>query len=601
MGVIAAVILALITLTVSNYFIRAEQARTKTERDRFEQAQGLAEKRAAEVRQGLERLAAANALLDRGNWYVSQRRWDDAHEAFSRAIELHREHVSVWIARGDLYASLGLWDLASNDFGEAIAIQEPDATMRWYRHALLRLYLDDEEGYDEARRRMRERFQGTIDINLATELARTYVLTGDERVDFGPFAELAGHAAVAEPGVWYRLYILGIAQYRDGKYEQAAEALTMSLTGAPDWSGRALSYPVLAMAHHRLGHAAEARRRLDQATEASERWLRIRYRPNATDWAGHWIHNLGAMSEWPIAWWDWLEFNVYYREACELIDGEAPPYDPRMQVMRARAFAGLRKNFTADAEYALALTLLPEDRVVQLEAHRSAGYSAIGRRQWQRAAAEFSKANALSPDDPTLWRFVASAQFAAGNRAAYRQVCAAMMERFERTKDPRTAGELLRASVLASDALDDMSRLLPLMEASDAMWHWGAWARGAALYRSGKYAECVVCLDAAAKIHVPRAWDWCFLAMAHQRLGHTQDATRCLAEAERWIDEANRRERDRSFNGGDDVTLTLPNWMEWGDAVVSASLLQEARDELKRAAPLHEDLNAVQAPAGSAE
>ena len=253
--VVLALLLTMTMLATSNYLVRAEQARTKTERDRFEQAQRLAEKNADEVRQGLERLTTANALLDRGNWYNGQRRWDDAHDAFSRAIELHRDHVSVWVARGDLYASLGLWDLASADFGEAIAIQEPDATMRWYRHALLRLYLGDEQGYDQARRRMRERFAGTLDIHLATELARTYVLTGDESVDFGPFVELASHAAVAEPGVWYRLYILGIAQYRAGKYEQAVESLTKSLTGAPEWSGRALSYPILAMAEHWIDEA----------------------------------------------------------------------------------------------------------------------------------------------------------------------------------------------------------------------------------------------------------------------------------------------------------------------------------------------------------
>ncbi len=580
-GVLLALTLGFVTLATSNYLIRAEQARTKAERDRFERAQKLAEDRAGEIRQGLERLTAANALLDRGNWFTTQERWDDAHDAFSKAIELHGEHVSVWVARGDLYASLGLWDLASADFGKAMAIQEPDSTMRWYRQALLLLYLGDEPGYDRTRQRMHERFHRTLDINLATELTRTYVLSSNPPADFGPLAQMAREAKIAEPGGWYRLYVLGATQYRHGQFQLAVESLTESLTGDPDWSGRALSLPILAMAQHRLGHIDLARQTLDKAIESQELWTQIRYDADRGDWRRHWVHNQGASAEWPIAWWDWLEFHLFCQEAWALIHGVQRPLDPRLQVMRARAFASLRKNFTADVEYAKALKLLPDDPEVQLEFHRSAGYSAVGRRDWRLAATEFAQASALEPEDPTMWRFVATAYFAAGDRDAYRRVCAAIVDQFDGTSEPRKAGEILRSCVLSADSLDNMSQLLEYANASDVLWHWGAWARGAALYRVGKYDECVRCFETAATIHVPRAWDWCFLAMAHSRLGHTADAERCLAAAERWIHEADRRSNDPRLAGGDDVTLTKPDWMEWGDPVLYAALVQEARELIR--------------------
>jgi hypothetical protein len=55
----------------------------------------LAEDRAAQIQQGFERLRVANLLLDRGRHYAYGRSWDDVHEAFSQAIQLRPDHVSV--------------------------------------------------------------------------------------------------------------------------------------------------------------------------------------------------------------------------------------------------------------------------------------------------------------------------------------------------------------------------------------------------------------------------------------------------------------------------------------------------------------------------
>jgi tetratricopeptide (TPR) repeat protein len=337
----------------------------------------------------------------------------------------------------------------------------------------------------------------------------------------------------------------------------------------PQWPIGRLSFPVLAMAHHRLGHDTEARQALDEAARVLDRWTQARYEGQRSDWV---IHQ-GADAVWPVPWWDYLECQLYYREATLLIDGVEPPDDPRLHVLRARALAGLRRLEPAEAAYDAALLLSPQDPLIRLEAHRNRGALCAERRQWPEAAAEFARAAELRPDDAYLWRFRAVAHFAAGESAAYQQVCSAMLERFATTGDRTTAGNVLMACVLRGNALDEMSRLLPLAEVSDSIWHWGDWARGAALYRAGRYAESIECFETAANKYRPRAWDWCFLAMAHRQLGHADDARRCLAEARRWIDDANR-------HVGEDLSGTQPAWGEWDEVVVYPLLLREAEEVL---------------------
>ena len=566
LGVLAVVAL----LVISNSRIRQEQARTGAQKVRADRARVLAETRAEEVRQGLERLKAANAWLERGRWSAEKEQWNEADAAFTKAIELRPEHVAVWIERADLFAQLGLWDLASADFAREFALWEPDTTMRWYRHALLRLSLGDVDGYRQIRTRMRERFRGTVDTHFALETVRASVL-GEDPDDVEQLVELAQQCADRAPGNWHELYLLGLAQYRAGSFEESALALRQSLTGLPDWRGRSISYPVLAMAQLQLGNTDDARKSLQSAADAIDRWTQEMYEPPGRR---GWAVNQGAAAVWPIVWWDWLECQIYYREAKTLIDGSPPPDDPRLRILHARSLAGLHRNFTADAEYADIVKRWPDDKQFRLEAHRCAGYSAVERREWRTVAAEFASASDLLLADSYLWRFRAIAALAAGDLVTYRQDCAAMLERFAETDDPETAGNVLLVCVLRDDALADMTRLLPLTSVADPLWHWGAWARGATLYRAGRYEESINSFEDASVMYRRNAWDWSFLAMAHHRLGHVDEARRCAREAQRWIAEANRKKPD-DFSG------TKPAWGGWHEPVVFPLLLREAEELLK--------------------
>ena len=121
--------------------------------------------------------------------------------------------------------------------------------------------------------------------------------------------------------------------------------------------------------------------------------------------------------DWAICWWEWLECQLYYREAKVLIDGSPPPDDPRLHVLRARAFAGLGWAKKAVPEYDAALKLSPQDPQIRLEMHRTHGVCCTVLRQWREAAAEFAKACELGPEQSNVWRFRAVAHVAAGDLA----------------------------------------------------------------------------------------------------------------------------------------------------------------------------------------
>ena len=79
--------------------------------------------------------------------------------------------------------------------------------------------------------------------------------------------------------------------------------------------------------------------------------------------------------------------------------------------------------------------------------------------------------------------------------------------------------------------------------------------------------------------------------MAHFRLGHTDQARQCLAEAARWIDEANHQTKD-------DINGTGSVWGRWYEQCLYPLLFQEAQDLVKGPGPATRQ--AAPRPAGTA-
>lgn len=141
--------------------------------------------------------------------------------------------------------------------------------------------------------------------------------------------------------------------------------------------------------------------------------------------------------------------------------------------------------------------------------------------------------------------------------------------------DVLVAREVLLACVLRQDAIADMGRLLSLAQAAIPAEHFGPPEVGAAYYRAGKYEDAIRCFEAAAKAYRPRALAWCFLAMAHQRLGHAGEASRALTEASRWMAEADGAKQD-------DPTATRASWGSCHERLECRLLFKEAKQLLSQ-------------------
>jgi serine/threonine protein kinase/Flp pilus assembly protein TadD len=562
------VVSGVVALAVSN-------ARIRKARTHAEAAQHLAEERASDIRRGLEDLQAANVLLERGRWYASQSRWDDAEAAFTKAIALRPDHASAWGSRGDLYAQLGLWDLAAPDVAREFKLCEPDNAARWVQHALLRLAVGDDAGCRGVARRARERFDGSIRADFTHDLVRVCLLASMSDGSGGREAErtraegrrlvrLTEALVEHYPGKSYSLLLLGMSRANVSDFEGAIGPLRDCLDST-DWEPRYMASPSLAIAYHHLGRTTEARLTLDDVAEVQNRWNEAL--ESATR-GGSWIVDYGAVAAWPVPWWDWLELDLRSQEASRQLGG-APAPDARVKLLRARAFAGLRRSDRAVAEYEAAVSLAPADTQVLMESHRARGFHFASQERWPDSVAEYAKACDLLPGDINLWRFRAITEFLAGDEAACRRSCAAVVARFGRTTDTMTACRVLEVCTMFPGAVPDPTQLLPVAERARRQWHYGPWVRGAALYRAGEYSAAVECLDRMQTVHHLRAWEQCFLAMAHHRLGHADDAVRWLSRAERWMEAADRRE-------GDSSSGTVPAWGDWPERPVCRLLLAEA-------------------------
>ena len=309
--------------------LRATRAETRAlaDRDEKEAARSEADAARQKAENFADRLREATALTGRGLSFSRQRRWASAHTAFAEAERLQPGVLSIYVFRGWMYEGLGLWELAADDKLKVLAkIGAGRDSGDSYQCALLRLHIGDEPKYREDCRSMLERFGDGVENVATLDMVRACALVPKPVTDPADLARRAEHVVASGKIHWY-LYVAGLAHYRAGQYDQAVERLGESAVMDPNWNARAINYPVLAMAYHRLGKAEEARQALASAEKAIDGWTEAMVQ--------------GPVGTMPIPWFDWLECCHFYQEAKQLITGSPPPDDPRLRVIRERALAAL--------------------------------------------------------------------------------------------------------------------------------------------------------------------------------------------------------------------------------------------------------------------
>jgi tetratricopeptide (TPR) repeat protein len=201
--------------------------------------------------------------------------WTRAVADYDKALELDAPQQmgpdgwKVWHDRGLVRVEQGQWEKAAADWTKAAAMT-PDQDGPTRDLALIRLRLDDREGYRRACATLMERFGKTTNANLANNVAWTCAQGPKALSDLAPAVALAEKAVAAStrPNDRYNtLNTLGVVLYRAGRYQEALKKLDEAVT-AHGRGGTHADWLFLAAVNHRLGQPDEAWTWMDRA----QRW-----------------------------------------------------------------------------------------------------------------------------------------------------------------------------------------------------------------------------------------------------------------------------------------------------------------------------------------
>jgi tetratricopeptide (TPR) repeat protein len=273
-------------------------------------------------------------------------RWDEVVADASRAIALRPEQDQfwkldgLWRQRGNAHAELGRWQQAAADLMRAIE-QDRDKPDPQVDLALVHLASGDIDGYRKACTRLLKDFGQRKVPDTADAVAWTCILAPDAVEDREAVVRCAQWALMKAARKRFDkdkhalLQTLGAATYRAGRFQEAIGHLNDALKALPEPIGPRLSsdpkayggvssgpapggdapdWLFQAMAHHRLGHAEEARKWLDKAVAWIDQRKQLRWE--------------GASSDFLIDWQVRLAYRVLRLEAEGLIAG-SPAAQPK--------------------------------------------------------------------------------------------------------------------------------------------------------------------------------------------------------------------------------------------------------------------------------
>ena len=188
----------------------------------------------------------------------------------------------------------------------------------------------------------------------------------------------------------------------------------------------------------------------------------------------------------------------------------------QVHLERGKEIAKRREWESAAAEFTKAIRLAPDQSAPRVE--RGNAYGETGR--FAEARVDFSRASEIDPGNPEPRFRLALSFIAEGDDDGYRRTCADLLARFSASEDPKITSPLAYTCVARPQAVDRPETLVRWGERAVSLFRGNERVLGAVLYRTGRFEDAVSRLEESARLTTPVAWDWLFLAMSHQRLGH---------------------------------------------------------------------------------
>jgi tetratricopeptide (TPR) repeat protein/serine/threonine protein kinase len=449
------------------------------------------------------------AWFQRRELQLEQGQWDQAVAAFAEPLRRQLETSEQWENRARMFMDLTLWPEAAAAYEKVFELGESTDIRTFALHALLRRFLQDGPGYRDACRRMLARFGESDNLLVCGQFA--LVLGTDPEPGVEPSRIVAyAERALANDGAFGRTEMekaanLGLAYYRAGEFERAKGALEKPIPEYLNLTGHLNRphnlYSTLAMVEHRLANPDQAAAALAKASSSRERWFKDMLAVKLADRGfSYWFENF---SQW----------EVLYQEAYELIHGSPPLEDALSLVVRGRALEAIGRADEAQAAFARAFAMQPEDLSIRIYAmpHVSRTEAFI------HALEELGTFLKEHPNQPDAAR-LALAQ--AHNNLAWILATSSEIAR----RDPQ------RAVALATKAVE-------LSPTEGSLWN----TLGAAHYRTGDWTAAGNALNKSMELrNGGDAFDWFFLAMAECQQGNKDEARRWHDKAAEWRAEKAR-------------------------------------------------------------
>ena len=300
--------------------------------------------------------------VSRGDWLAAAGRFKEAGVAWEEGLapleadfraNLDRFPLRVALATGlrevgNQYGKLGLLAEALRYDRRAFEVEAPAELTPWQQYALLMAEAGDTEGFK----------------TLARRVANVRELT---------------EAHLDSVSIEWQQWVPAVARVRLGQGTEG-QARLVELDELI-WNG-----VDVALAEHRLGHPDAARDALRQADFVAD----LVTRNAAVD---------PAMRLVKPAWPDWVYFRLLRREAHQTIEGKPLPDSPYDRLFRGRVLYAFGQVEKAEAEFAAAIALRPND--LDLWLTRARVFARLGRKD--RMAADLAKAQGLEPGRPRPW------------------------------------------------------------------------------------------------------------------------------------------------------------------------------------------------------
>ncbi|MHB8955524.1 MAG: protein kinase domain-containing protein [Pirellulaceae bacterium] len=219
-------------------------------------------------------------------------------ELANKAIQLSKGSADAYSYRAVLYQAFGCQDAAIVDFDKVVEL-EPEQVYGWYCRVLARLGWGQAEEYRQGCAEMLHHFRETDEASNGFWVAWTCALAPDSTSDWAAAIALAEKAVQSDPASASYLTALGAILYRAGRFDEALVRLSQAdaLLAERQQAQMATSSPAyiwffLAMTHHRLGHAEDAKQWLDKAVASSDKFFAEADQSSVhVDWYG-WCRSL---------------------------------------------------------------------------------------------------------------------------------------------------------------------------------------------------------------------------------------------------------------------------------------------------------------------